>query len=246
MKNKNVDLLKNESIEKSYVVETQDLKKTYLMGKVIVHALRGIDLKIEEGDFIAITGPSGCGKSTFLNLIGALDKPSDGKVYIDGADVSTLKGNQLANLRRKVGFVFQFFNLIQKLNARKNVELPLAIMGVNKKKRRKEAEELLRIVGLGDRINHRPTELSGGEQQRVAIARAMTGNPRFLLLDEPTGNIDSKTAQGIVALLKKLNEEKGITIILATHDQNITNEAKKIIHLIDGRIEQTNFERGVN
>lgn len=246
MKDKNVDLLKNESMEESYVVETQDLKKTYLMGKVIVHALRGIDLKIEKGDFIAIIGPSGCGKSTFLNLIGALDTPSDGKVYIDGADVSTLKGNQLANLRRKVGFVFQFFNLIQKLNARKNVELPLAIMGVNKKKRRKEAEELLRIVGLGDRINHRPTELSGGEQQRVAIARAMTGNPRFLLLDEPTGNIDSKTAQEIVALLKKLNEEKGITIILATHDQNITSEAKKIIHLIDGRIEQTNFERGVN
>ena len=229
-----------------YVVETQDLKKNYTMGKVLVHALRGIDLKIEEGDFIAITGPSGCGKSTFLNLIGALDKPSDGKVYIDGADVSTLKGNQLANLRRKVGFVFQFFNLIQKFNARKNVELPLAIMGVNKKERRKEAEELLRIVGLGDRINHRPTELSGGEQQRVAIARAMTGNPRFLLLDEPTGNIDSKTAQGIVALLKKLNEENGITIILATHDQNITKEAKKIIHLIDGRIEQANFERGVN
>ncbi len=218
------------------VVETQGLKKTYMLGKVLVHALRGVDLKVGAGDFLAIVGPSGSGKSTLLNLIGALDKSSDGGVLIDGVDVSTLNANQLADLRRRVGFVFQFFNLIPRLTARENVELPLAIAGVGRGERRERASELLKIVGLGERANHKPAELSGGEQQRVAIARALANDPRFLLLDEPTGNIDTKTAQGIIALLKRLNEENGITVIVVTHDQRVANQAKKVIYLLDGRM----------
>jgi len=228
----------NEESAKADVVEVKGLRRTYIMGKVPVDALRGIDFRIKAGDFIAIVGPSGSGKSTLLNLIGALDKPTEGKMLIDGVDVSTLDGNQLADLRRKVGFVFQFFNLIPRLKARENVELPLAIAGVDKGERRRRAEELLRIVGLEGRADHRPTELSGGEQQRVAIARALANNPRFLLLDEPTGNIDTKTAQGIIALLKRLNEENGITVIVVTHDQRIANQAKKVVYLLDGRIER--------
>jgi len=234
----NLEALKNAGTVEADVVEIQGLGKTYMMGKVPVHAIGGVDLRIKASDFIAIVGPSGSGKSTLLNLIGALDKPTNGKVLIDGVNVSTLNGNQLADLRRKVGFVFQFFNLIPRLNARENVELPLAITGVGKGERRRRAEELLRIVGLEGRANHKPTELSGGEQQRVAIARALANNPRFLLLDEPTGNIDTKTAQGIIALLKRLNEENGITVIVVTHDQRVANQAKRVIYLLDGRIER--------
>ncbi|MEM2890444.1 MAG: ABC transporter ATP-binding protein [Candidatus Hadarchaeum sp.] len=223
---------------KADVVEIQGLRKTYMMGKVPVDALKGINLRIKAGDFIAVVGPSGSGKSTLLNLIGALDKPTDGKVLIDGVDVSTLNGNQLADLRRKVGFVFQFFNLIPRLKARENVELPLAITGVEKGERRRRAEELLRMVGLEGRADHRPTELSGGEQQRVAIARALANNPKLLLLDEPTGNIDTKTAQGIFELVRRLNEENGITIVMVTHDQRIANQAKKLVYLLDGKIER--------
>lgn len=222
------------------VVETQDLKKTYMLGKVPVHALRGVNLKVEAGDFLAIVGPSGSGKTTLLNLIGALDKPTDGKVLIDGVDVSTLNGNQLAELRRRVGFVFQFFNLIPRLTARGNVELPLAIVGVSRSERKKRADELLKIVGLEGRVDHKPTELSGGEQQRVAIARALAHNPRFLLLDEPTGNIDSKTSEGLIMLLKKLNEEAGVTIIVVTHGRRIAEQTKRIVYLLDGRIERGN------
>ncbi len=219
------------------VVETQDLEKSYMLGKVPVHALRGIDLRVEAGDFLAVIGPSGSGKSTLLNLIGALDKPTSGRVFIDGADVSTLNENKLAELRRRIGFVFQFFNLIPRLTARENVELPLAIAGVGRGERRKRAIELLKIVGLGDRVDHKPAELSGGEQQRVAIARALVYNPKFLLLDEPTGNIDSKTAAGLLALLKKLNEERGVTIIMITHDQRGAELAKHVVYLLDGRLE---------
>jgi len=234
----NLKAPENEETVEADVVEIQGLRKTYIMGKVPVHALRGVDLRIRAGDFIAIVGPSGSGKSTLLNLIGALDKLTEGKVLIDGVDVSTLNGNQLADLRRKVGFVFQFFNLIPRLKARENVELPLAIAGVGKGERRRRAEELLRTVGLEGRADHRPTELSGGEQQRVAIARALANNPRFLLLDEPTGNIDTKTAQGIIVLLKRLNEENGITVIVVSHDQRVANQAKKVVYLLDGRIER--------
>jgi len=218
------------------VVETINLRKVYMLGKVPVEALRGVNLKVEEGEFLSVLGPSGSGKSTLLNLIGALDKPTDGKVFVDGVDVSTLNENELANLRRKIGFVFQFFNLIPRFTALENVELPMAIAGVGKEERRKRAAELLETVGLADRMNHKPTELSGGEQQRVAIARALTNNPRFLLMDEPTGNIDSKNAYEIIQLVKKLNREKGVTIVMVTHDQRLAAEATRTVHMLDGTI----------
>ena len=218
------------------IVEAVDLKKTYMLGKVPVEALRGVNLNVETGDFLAILGPSGSGKSTMLNLIGALDKPTSGKLLIDGVNISTLNDSQLSDLRRRVGFVFQFFNLIPRLNARDNVELSLSIAGVGKAERRKRAEELLETVGLKERIKHKPAELSGGQQQRVAIARALANKPRFLLLDEPTGNIDSKTAREIMRLVKKLNTEQGVTIIMVTHDQQLAKEAKRIVHMIDGEI----------
>jgi putative ABC transport system ATP-binding protein len=223
------------SLAKS-VVETADLKKTYILGKVPVNALQGVNLKVEKGDFIAILGPSGSGKSTLLNMIGALDKPTEGKVFINGVDVSTLNDNQLADLRRSIGFVFQFFNLIPRLSARGNVELTLAIAELGKKERRKRAEELLETVGLNERMNHKPAELSGGERQRVAIARALANNPGFLLMDEPTGNIDSKTAKDIIELIKQLNEDKGVTIIMITHDQQLASQAKRIVKMLDGTI----------
>jgi putative ABC transport system ATP-binding protein len=218
------------------LVETADLKKTYILGKVPVNALCGVNLKVEKGDFIAILGPSGSGKSTLLNMIGALDKPTQGKVLINGVDVSSLNDNQLANLRQSIGFVFQFFNLIPRLSARGNVELTLSIAGVGKNERRRRAEELLETVGLKERINHKPSELSGGERQRVAIARALANNPGFLLMDEPTGNIDSKTATEIIGLIKQLNKEKGVTIIMITHDQQLATQAKKIVKMLDGTI----------
>jgi len=218
------------------VVETAELKKTYILGKVPVNALRGVNLKVEKGDFVAILGPSGSGKSTLLNMIGALDKPSEGKVFINGVDVSTLNDNQLADLRRSIGFVFQFFNLIPRLNAIGNVELTLSIAGLGKNERRKRAEELLESVGLKERMKHKPAELSGGERQRVAIARALANNPRFLLMDEPTGNIDSKTAKEIMGLVKRLNKDEGVTIIIITHDQQLATQAKRIVKMLDGSI----------
>ena len=218
------------------VVETAELKKTYILGKVPVNALQGVNLKVEKGDFVAILGPSGSGKSTLLNMIGALDKPTEGKVFINGVDVSTLNDNQLADLRRSIGFVFQFFNLIPRLNAIGNVELTLSIAGLGKNERRKRAEELLESVGLKERMKHKPTELSGGERQRVAIARALANNPRFLLMDEPTGNIDSKTAKEIIGLVKRLNKDEGVTIIMITHDQQLATQAKRIVKMLDGSI----------
>jgi putative ABC transport system ATP-binding protein len=217
------------------VIEAVDLKKTYMLGKIPVQALRGVNLKVESGEFLAVLGPSGSGKSTLLNLIGALDKPTEGKLLIDGVDVSTLNDNQLADLRLRIGFVFQFFNLIPRFTARDNVELSMSIEGKSKAERRKHAEELLETVGLKDRINHKPAELSGGQQQRVAIARALANNPHFLLMDEPTGNIDSKTAQEVMSLIKSINE-KGVTIIMVTHDQRLANEAKRTVQMFDGVI----------
>ncbi|PVX23818.1 MAG: hypothetical protein CW716_11270 [Candidatus Bathyarchaeum sp.] len=207
-----------------------------MLGKVPVNALQGVNLKVEKGDFLAILGPSGSGKSTLLNMIGALDKPTEGKVLINGVDVSTLNDNSLTELRQGIGFVFQFFNLIPRLSAIGNVELTLSIAGQGKAERRKRAEELLETVGLKERMNHKPSELSGGERQRVAIARALANNPRFLLMDEPTGNIDSKTAKEIVGLIKQLNKDKGVTIIMITHDQQLATQAKKIVKMLDGTI----------
>ena len=218
------------------IVEAVNLKKTYMLGKIPVEALRDVNLKVENGDFLSILGPSGSGKSTLLNLIGALDKPTNGKMLIEGVDVSTLNDSQLADLRRKIGFVFQFFNLIPRFTARENVELSMSIAHMSKAERRKRAESLLETVGLKERMNHKPAELSGGEQQRVAIARALANNPKFLLMDEPTGNIDSKTANEIMMLIKRLNEEKGVTMIMVTHDQRLAGETKKTVQMSDGVI----------
>ena len=218
------------------IVETVNLRKKYVLGKVPVNALCGVNLKVEKGDFIAILGPSGSGKSTLLNMIGALDTPTEGKVLIDGVDISTLNDNKLADIRRSVGFVFQFFNLIPRLSARGNVELPLSVAGVSKSEKRKQAQELLETVGLNDRMNHKPAELSGGQRQRVAIARALANSPSFLLMDEPTGNIDSKTANEIMDLVKDLNEKQGVTIVMITHDQQLASRAKKIVKMLDGTI----------
>jgi putative ABC transport system ATP-binding protein len=225
-----------DGINVAAIVEAVNLRKTYLLGKVPVEALRGVNLKVESGDFLAVLGPSGSGKSTLLNLIGALDKPTEGKLLIEGVDVSTLNDNQLAGLRRRVGFVFQFFNLIPRFTARENVELSMSIADIGRAERRKQAEDLLETVGLKERMNHKPAELSGGEQQRVAIARALANTPRFLLMDEPTGNIDSKTANEIMGLIKRLNEEKGVTIIMVTHDQRLATQAKRAVQMFDGVI----------
>jgi len=218
------------------IIETIGLKKTYMLGKVPVKALRGIDLKVEKGDFLAVLGPSGSGKSTLLNMIGALDKPTEGKVLIEGVDVSGLNDNRLADLRRRVGFVFQFFNLISRFTAKENVELPMAITGLGKDERKRRAEELLENVGLKKRMDHKPAELSGGERQRVAIARALANTPSFLLMDEPTGNIDSETAKEIIDLVRRLNADRGVTIIVITHDQNVAAQTKRTVQLLDGLI----------
>jgi putative ABC transport system ATP-binding protein len=218
------------------IVEAVNVTKTYMLGKVPVEALRGVNLKVETGEFVSILGPSGSGKSTMLNLIGALDKPTAGTLLIDGVDISKLNDNQLADLRLRIGFVFQFFNLIPRLTARDNVELSMSISNMGRAQRRKRAEDLLETVGLKDRINHKPAELSGGQQQRVAIARALANNPKFLLLDEPTGNIDSKTASEVLSLIKKLNVEHNVSIIMVTHDQHLAREARRTVQMFDGQI----------
>lgn len=218
------------------IVEAVKLEKTYILGKVTVNALRGVNLKVEMGDFVSILGPSGSGKSTLLNLIGALDKPTGGRLLVEGTDVSALNDNQLTDLRRRIGFVFQFFNLIPRITALENVELSMSIAGVNRSERRRRAEEVLETVGLKERMNHKPTELSGGEQQRVAIARALANDPKFFLMDEPTGNIDSKNANEIIDLVKKLNEERSVTIIMVTHDQHLAAQSKRIVQMLDGAI----------
>ncbi len=220
------------------VVEAINVRKTYMLGKIPVEALRGVNLTVASGDFVAILGPSGSGKSTLLNLIGALDKPTSGTLLIDGRDVSTLNDNQLSELRLKIGFVFQFFNLIPRLTARQNVELSLSIANVGRRKRRKRAIELLETVGLKDRMKHKPAELSGGQQQRVAIARALANDPKFLLLDEPTGNVDSITAREVMDLIHRLNVEKNVSIIMVTHDEKLAREASRTVRMVDGVIEE--------
>lgn len=218
------------------LIELVDLEKQYMLGNVPVDALCGVNLSVNLGEFIAILGPSGSGKSTMLNMIGALDKPSKGIVKIDSVDLTTMNESELARIRQGIGFVFQFFNLIPRLNARESVELPMTIQGVSRNERRRRAEELLEMVGLKDRIEHKPSELSGGERQRVAIARALANEPNFLLLDEPTGNIDSKTANELMQLIADLNVKNNLTMIMITHDQTIANYAKREIHLLDGKI----------
>jgi putative ABC transport system ATP-binding protein len=221
----------------SVVMETVGLEKDYPQGDSVLRVLKGIDLKIVEGEFMAIMGPSGSGKSTLLNMLGALDKPTAGKIYVQGTDLATLNDNELADLRNKeIGFVFQFFNLIQRLNALSNVELPMAIAGVPHGERRERAGKLLKLVGLGDRMDHKPSELSGGEQQRVAIARALVNEPSVLLCDEVTGNLDSKTGFEVMELLVSFNKEQGKTFILITHDPNVAQMAQRLVQIQDGII----------
>lgn len=220
------------------VISLENVEKVYQMDEVEVHALRGINLSIHEGEFVSIMGPSGSGKSTILHIIGCLDNPSSGNVFLRGEDVSQLGSSKLARIRgREIGFVFQFFNLYPTLNTIENVELPMMILDVDKKVRRKKAKELLESVGMGDRIHHLPSQLSGGQRQRMAIARALANDPSVLLADEPTGNLDSKSGEELLSVFKRLNKE-GRTVIVVTHDQSIAESAEKIVKMKDGLVEE--------
>jgi len=218
------------------LVRVQGLCKTYLSGNVKVEALAGIDLDIYPGDFLAISGRSGCGKSTLLAMLGALDRPTEGKVFIGDVDLTTLDDAGLSEIRSKIGFVFQSFNLFQNLDVVENVELGMSISNVPRAKRRSKAVFMLELVGLGDRMDHRPNELSGGQQQRVAIARALARDPAYLLLDEPTGNLDSRSAIEILRLIQQLNR-RGATIVMVTHDPAIARQAGRSITIKDGKID---------
>ena len=222
-----------------YTVETEDLAKYYKMGEVVVKALDGINLKIRRGEYLSIMGPSGSGKTTLFNMIGGLDRPTRGRVYIDEVDISKLDAYELAWLRcRKIGYIFQTFNLIPVLTALENVTLPMIFAGVPREERLRRAIELLTKVGLGDRLHHKPAELSGGQQQRVAIARALANDPVIVLADEPTGNLDLHTGLEIITMLRNLNREKGVTIFTATHDLKMIDVSDRIVWIRDGKIDR--------
>ncbi|MEQ9715202.1 MAG: ABC transporter ATP-binding protein [Candidatus Asgardarchaeum sp.] len=224
-------------MEKQESVRTEELVKIYRLGKVEIQALRGVSISCIRGEVVAVVGPSGSGKTTLLNLIGTLDKPTSGRVFIDGQEVTKLPEKELTKLRRKkIGFVFQFFNLIPVLTAFENVELPLLIAGVPKEEREKRARELLELVGLADRMNHKPDELSGGEQQRVAIARALANKPSLLLADEPTGDLDSETGMKVVTLMRDMVKHEHATAIMVTHDMEVAKIADRILKMRDGKI----------
>ena len=220
-----------------WVIEAENLSKVYVMGEIEVHALCGLSLKIARGEVVAVMGPSGSGKSTLMNIIGCLDRPTSGEFILDGEKTAQLKDDQLASIRnRKVGFVFQSFNLLSRASALYNVELPMRYAGI-RSGRKNRAREALEAVGLADRMLHRPNELSGGQQQRVAIARALVNNPAIILADEPTGNLDSKSGDEIMHLLLSLNVERGTTLVIVTHDPDVAAVTHRRIHIRDGMVE---------
>ena len=219
------------------VLRTVGLKKTYRRGRELVEALRGVDLEIGAGDFVTVMGPSGGGKSTLLHLIGGIDRPTEGEVWVDGVDVGSASEEKLTRFRReKVGFIFQFYNLLPTLTGVENVELPLIALGYPRRGRRTMAEEILRVVGLGDRLDHKPGELSGGEQQRVAIAPAIVAHPSLVLADEPTGDLDSASSEAVVGLMKEVNRSLGLTFVLVTHNPAVGERGRRRLLLKDGRI----------
>ena len=221
----------------SEVIRIENMRKIYDMGLTQVHALRGVDLKINENEYVALMGPSGSGKSTLMNLMGCLDSPTDGTYYLDGINVSTMSDSDLAEVRNhKIGFVFQTFNLLPRLSALDNVALPLVYAGMSRRDREQRAQEVLESVGLGDRSDHKPNELSGGQRQRVAIARALVNRPSIILADEPTGNLDTKTSIEIMTIFEKIHQQ-GNTVILVTHEPDIAEHAHRIVRLRDGAVE---------
>jgi putative ABC transport system ATP-binding protein len=222
------------------MIEVKDLTKTYRLGSVEVPALRGVSFRIERGEVVAVMGQSGSGKSTLMNILGCLDLPTSGEYFLDDKNIAGRDEDELASIRnQKIGFVFQMFNLLPRMTVRRNVEMPLMYNGGNPGKEvRQRAEAILNAVGLGERLNHRPTELSGGEQQRVAIARAMINEPDLILADEPTGNLDSHTGAEIIQLLLGLNQERGLTLVIVTHDPAIAAHTQRVIRLRDGQIEK--------
>jgi putative ABC transport system ATP-binding protein len=229
---------------KSTIIKLDNVWKVYKMGEVEVNALRGLNLEVKKGEFVAIMGPSGSGKSTAVNMIGCLDIPTKGKIYLENDDISRLTESDLAQIRgKKIGFIFQQFNLIPTLSALENVTLPMIFQGIIREQRVERAKKLLEMVGLGDRIRHKPNELSGGEQQRVAIARSLANNPEVVLADEPTGNLDSKTGKIVMNFLEKLNKEERKTVIMVTHDKNVAEYAQRTEFLKDGQIVKTKHNK---
>lgn len=226
-----------KAIPKHKLLVLEKVWKTYYLGKVSLDVLRGINLEIDQGEFVVIVGPSGSGKSTMMNQVGILDTPTKGRIMLEGIDISTLSESDLAQLRgKKIGFVFQQFNLISTLTALENVILPTIFQNMSEEDRTKRAKELLALVGLADRMDHKPNELSGGQQQRVAIARALVNDPEIILADEPTGNLDSKSGQQVMDFLSKLHQEQKKTVILVTHDLELVKYAQKVVYLKDGEV----------
>lgn len=222
-----------------HIIETDDLRKQYEVGGVPIKALDGVNLKLRRGDYISIMGPSGSGKTTLFNMIGGLDRPTQGRVFIDEVEISRLDAYELAWLRcHKVGYIFQTFNLLPVLTALENVSLPMIFAGTQRKERDKKATEILNMVGLEKRLQHRPSELSAGQQQRVALARALANDPSIILADEPTGNLDFQTGHEIIQLLRNINKERGVTIIAATHDLKIIDVSDSVIYMRDGKVEK--------
>jgi putative ABC transport system ATP-binding protein len=221
------------------IIRTENVGKVYRMGSEEVQALRGITLDIFQGEYLSIMGPSGSGKSTFFNMVGGLDKPTSGRVCIDAVDISTLDARQLAWLRcRKIGYIFQSFNILPVMSALENVTLPMVFAGLGTGEARDKGAELLKLVGLGERLHHRPDELSGGQQQRVAIARAMANDPAIILADEPTGNLDLRTGAEIIEMLTRLQRERGVTVITATHDHKMLAASDRVVWIRDGLIDK--------